>query len=268
MRLPAWLFALLTLGWSIFATYYYYCVKCGCCSDVPSVSVVTPNVQAVPILSNWDKPEATPGATFDAYKAALLMRGGIADTLLINGLYRKGEVDGPKLGLARANAVKALLAGSLPESRIRTAALMVADSMSQTKAGSSANFEWLKGVIKNTESTIIEAGNSTTILFPFNSAARDRDAKVEAYLQSLCKSHRSGGATFTIVGHTDDVGEEQENVALGLARAKAISAVLARCGIARDRLVADSKGESIPIADNTTDAGRHQNRRVVITVTP
>jgi outer membrane protein OmpA-like peptidoglycan-associated protein len=268
MRLPAWLFALLMLGWGVYSTYYYYCVKCGCCSAEAPVSALPPTTQPVPLLSNWDKPEVTPGALFDAYKATLLMRGGLADTLLINGLYRKGEVDGPKLGLARANAVKVLLAGSLPDNRIRTAALLVADSMSTTKPGVAANFEWLKGVIKNTESTIIEAGNSTTILFPFNSTSRDRDAKVEAYLQNLCKVHRTNAATFTIVGHTDDVGEEQENVILGLGRAKAISAVLARCGIARDRLFVDSKGESIPIADNTTEAGRHQNRRVVITVTP
>jgi len=71
-----------------------------------------------------------------------------------------------------------------------------------------------------------------------------------------------------VVGHTDNVGEDKENIALGLGRAKAIAKFLTSHGIAANRIQTDSKGESEPqpLADNNTEDGRHQNRRVVLTV--
>ena len=89
---------------------------------------------------------------------------------------------------------------------------------------------------------------------------------MDAYLGTLCEKHKGDQSTITIVGHTDNVGEDKENEALGLARAKSIANILQRCGIAANRLSVSSKGESEPVADNSTDDGRHQNRRVVISV--
>lgn len=270
MRLPAWFYGLLASLWAIFSFYYYFCNKCGCCGDTPAAVSALPAVPtAYPLSTNWDKSEVIKGATFDAYKTGLLAKGGLADTLVVKGLYRSGEKDGPKLGLARAESVKKMLAGEWPADRIRTVAEMVNDGMNADKpTGEAVTFDWIKGIINRTESTIIETANSATILFPFGSTARDRDRKVEDYLKNLCQAHAKDGATFTIVGHTDNVGNAQSNVTLGLNRAKAVAAVLSRCGIASSRIQTDSKGSSEPIADNNTDEGRHQNRRVVITVTP
>lgn len=64
-----------------------------------------------------------------------------------------------------------------------------------------------------------------------------------------------------INGHTDNVGDEESNLALSEARAKAVNAYLISQGIASDRLSSKGFGESRPIAENDTAEGRKQNRR-------
>jgi outer membrane protein OmpA-like peptidoglycan-associated protein len=69
-----------------------------------------------------------------------------------------------------------------------------------------------------------------------------------------------------ITGHTDDVGSEKTNQRLSEGRANAVREEIVRRGIAADRIEAEGKGESEPIADNTTEEGRAKNRRVEITI--
>jgi outer membrane protein OmpA-like peptidoglycan-associated protein len=71
-----------------------------------------------------------------------------------------------------------------------------------------------------------------------------------------------------IVGHTDSVGTEEYNMGLSERRAKAVSTHMVQNGIAATRLNVSWKGETQPIAPNTTAEGRAQNRRVEITVRP
>ncbi len=65
-----------------------------------------------------------------------------------------------------------------------------------------------------------------------------------------------------IVGHTDSIGRAKDNLALSQARATAVAKQLTKLGIPPRRLQALGKGESEPIADNTTAAGREANRRI------
>jgi outer membrane protein OmpA-like peptidoglycan-associated protein len=71
-----------------------------------------------------------------------------------------------------------------------------------------------------------------------------------------------------IVGHTDSVGTEEYNMGLSERRAKAVSTHMVRNGIAATRLNVSWKGETQPVAPNTTEDGRSRNRRVEITVRP
>lgn len=66
----------------------------------------------------------------------------------------------------------------------------------------------------------------------------------------------------TVAGHTDDVGSEGFNQTLSEARAQAAINYLASAGVDPSRLVAVGHGESRPIADNATAAGRAANRRI------
>lgn len=67
-----------------------------------------------------------------------------------------------------------------------------------------------------------------------------------------------------VQGHTDSTGTAERNRALSLQRAQAVVNVLALYGIDRARLTSRGLGADQPVGDNATDAGRQQNRRVVL----
>ena len=68
------------------------------------------------------------------------------------------------------------------------------------------------------------------------------------------------------VGHTDSIGSDEYNQKLSVRRAEAVKAYLVGKGIEKNRVYTEGKGEKQPVADNKTDAGRAQNRRVEIEV--
>lgn len=74
--------------------------------------------------------------------------------------------------------------------------------------------------------------------------------------------------TIQIAGHTDSVGAESTNQILSERRADAVKNALAAQGVNPARMRTLGYGESQPIADNNTDAGRQMNRRVTVTITP
>jgi outer membrane protein OmpA-like peptidoglycan-associated protein len=65
-----------------------------------------------------------------------------------------------------------------------------------------------------------------------------------------------------IEGHTDSQGSTRKNRKLSDRRAKAVRAYLAEHGIAKKRLLTKGFGEGEHVADNDTEEGRFQNRRV------
>jgi outer membrane protein OmpA-like peptidoglycan-associated protein len=237
-----------------------------CCEETAAPATETTGVP----LFNWngDKPVSDP--KFPDWKKGFLAAKdhGQGDTLVITGHYRANEKDGEKLALARAAAIRDMLAPELPANRVRLAAKMVDDGLAEGgNPMESASFTWSKMVLKKEESAVIESDKDVILLFPFNSTVNVRDAKVDAYLKELCEKHKATNATFSVTGHTDNVGTDEENMKMGLDRAKSVAKILMRNGIAGNRIQTSSKGKSEPVADNSTDEGRQQNRRVVITVT-
>ncbi len=69
-----------------------------------------------------------------------------------------------------------------------------------------------------------------------------------------------------IQGHTDNVGNEEDNQKLSQGRAEAVKSYLISKGIAPNRVIAKGYGTSRPIADNGTDAGKAKNRRTSLKV--
>ncbi len=65
-----------------------------------------------------------------------------------------------------------------------------------------------------------------------------------------------------IAGHTDDVGDDRDNLLLSENRARSVVAFLAKKGVDEKRLAARGFGESQPVAPNDSDANRSLNRRV------
>lgn len=103
------------------------------------------------------------------------------------------------------------------------------------------------------------------VLFPFDSdqvlpAGRDN-------LRQLANSLRNyPGTEVLIVGHTDSQGTDDYNMRLSYRRAESARQFLVAQGIAGNRIRVEGKGETEPVADNSTESGRQQNRRVEIAI--
>jgi chemotaxis protein MotB len=108
------------------------------------------------------------------------------------------------------------------------------------------------------------------VLFPSGSADLTADGK-EALTQ-VAKSLRGFASRhFIVAGHTDAVpvsGKFASNWDLSSARSVTVTQALIKSGMRPEQLVAAGYGEYDPIAKNTTEAGRQQNRRIELILEP
>lgn len=117
------------------------------------------------------------------------------------------------------------------------------------------------------ESDNYELGLSDKVLFEVDKD--DLVPEIVSRLDQLTHALTSVGIHgATVEGHTDSTGSSEYNQSLSNRRAQAVKAQFAASGMAAAEIVAVGKGETDPVADNATEAGRAQNRRVVIVVTP
>ncbi|MBO1517600.1 OmpA family protein [Psychrobacter celer] len=72
--------------------------------------------------------------------------------------------------------------------------------------------------------------------------------------------------TVNIAGHTDSRGSASYNMGLSRDRAYSVANYLTARGVSSNRINVVAYGESRPVADNSTDYGRQQNRRVELTI--
>lgn len=75
---------------------------------------------------------------------------------------------------------------------------------------------------------------------------------------------QDGKLRLVVQGHTDNVGQTQANLVLSRRRADAVVQALVGRGVPSARLRAEGRGDSAPVSDNRNEAGRAQNRRVVL----
>lgn len=73
---------------------------------------------------------------------------------------------------------------------------------------------------------------------------------------------KNNSTRIEISGHTDDIGNETDNLILSDNRAKSVSSYLIQKGINSSRILSKGYGESKPVVENTTEENRQQNRRV------
>jgi len=105
------------------------------------------------------------------------------------------------------------------------------------------------------------------VLFDVNSATLKPGAyqEINRVAQVLVQYPQTN---IQIAGHTDSTGSEAYNQELSERRAMSVRNALVNQGVDPARLRTLGFGEGQPIADNTTEAGRQLNRRVVITIAP
>ena len=94
------------------------------------------------------------------------------------------------------------------------------------------------------------------------SSFRDSLRKVAAVISEYDKT------AIHVIGHTDSTGTDSYNRQLSVRRANSVAGYLSQNGVQQQRLRMIGKGESMPIATNSSSAGRSQNRRVEIYLKP
>lgn len=257
------------IAWCFVCQQWYVCHIKQQCGESKPVVVTTPAETAPPvdnrpIVFNWDAPDAVTRPSFTAYRDSILTNLKEGQILEIVGLYSKEETapEGfPNMGAARAEEVKKLLADYLPEERMLSVYRVIKlPNDAETKAFPAILFNLIEQT-EEEEAEIVEVDDRVIIQFPFSSAEKEADPKVDAYLEKLAIRLKETKETISVTGHTDDVGSEKTNMRLGRARARHIRKILIKKGIAKKRIAIDSKGENDPVASNETEAGRRKNRR-------
>lgn len=105
----------------------------------------------------------------------------------------------------------------------------------------------------------------------FSSGSAQLTDEARAILDEIARNGLAPGAKVTVTGHTDNVplGNSPfgDNFGLGAARAASVAQEMMRSGLVQaDQISVVSKGETAPVADNLTEEGRAQNRRIEIEI--
>jgi outer membrane protein OmpA-like peptidoglycan-associated protein len=104
------------------------------------------------------------------------------------------------------------------------------------------------------------------LLFDTGSATLRPESSAQLHdVAAILKAHPQ--ANVKIGGYTDNVGTSTSNHALSQERADSVKTQLVKMGVDSSRLTTEGYGEEHPVGDNSTEAGRAQNRRISMLVT-
>ena len=105
------------------------------------------------------------------------------------------------------------------------------------------------------------------IYFAFDKSEFNSDAKTEKYFdESNAYLNQNSQARLSITGHTDAIGSDEYNQALGYRRAQSMQHYFESKGMPANKIITESRGEKEPADVNNTIAGRANNRRTTITI--
>ncbi|WP_095108068.1 OmpA family protein [Pseudomonas sp. Irchel 3E20] len=115
------------------------------------------------------------------------------------------------------------------------------------------------------QSEVITLSDQGDVLFAFDSAELTSAAR-GTLTALMSKLNNADVVSIKVVGHTDSQGSDAYNQKLSERRASSVAAFLLSNGLAPEKLTSQGLGESQPVADNNTEEGRAQNRRVELQI--
>lgn len=205
-------------------------------------------------------------------KLTLLGLIAIASTLILSGCSNwsntaKGAVIGTGGGAA-AGAVIGKTLGNTAAGAIAGAAVggtvgaIIGRNMD--RKAEKINEE-LDGVTIQRVEEGIAVSFDSGILFGFDSSTLQPEAREN--LEKLSEILNDDDETvLMVVGHTDSTGDEDYNMRLSEQRAQSAADYMTSQGLSESRVETEGRGETEPIADNSTEAGQQDNRRVEVAI--
>ncbi len=184
-------------------------------------------------------------------------RGAVVDAM---GCPLDGDKDGVPDGIDKCPDTKpgmAVDASGCPKDSDGDGVNDALDKCPGTPKGKKVDEKGCEILFDEVRSTLVLKG----VNFEFNSA--DLTPNSRTILDSVAASLREWKEIrVEVAGHTDSIGSDGYNKTLSQRRAESVRKYLVSKGVDGSRLTAKGYGESKPIADNGTDAGRAENRRV------
>jgi outer membrane protein OmpA-like peptidoglycan-associated protein len=159
----------------------------------------------------------------------------------VKGAQTEADLAGARDELARRDATSRARIESMEQELAKLA---------QTRTSDRGFIVTLPGLFFDSGKSVLKPGARNTLAKIAEQLRMNPDARIE------------------IEGHTDSVGDEAMNQALSEKRAAAVRNYLASRGLPAVRITMTGLGESAPVASNDTAAGRQQNRRVELVISP
>lgn len=168
-----------------------------------------------------------------------------------------GAIIGGSKGAAWGAGLGAVLGGS--------AGAVIGNKMDKQKK----ELEQIQGAQVETvnDGQAIKVTFESGILFPTNSSTLSAASK-NSLGQFAISLINNPDTDVKIYGHTDSTGSDAINNPLSERRAAAVYSYLLGQGVSAGRLTSQGLGSLQPVADNSTAAGRAQNRRVEVYILP
>ena len=152
-----------------------------------------------------------------------------------------------------------------PQEVLKEEAILLAQVRKQKRGDTVDRRSIIRGLGKSstTRGVTVAPRVSTHILFDTDSARirKESHTQMKEILAAL-KSKELDNVPIRIEGHTDSVGDPGYNMRLSRKRADAVFQYLKNGGINENLLSYIGKGDTEPVADNATEKGRKENRRV------
>lgn len=183
-------------------------------------------------------------------RTAIGAGGGALAGLLLGGLIGggTGRIIGAGIGGIAGGAVGYQMDKQIKELREQTAGTGI--DINEADDGQSI-------LVNLPEGVTFDVG-SYTLKPQFRTTLDDIAGSLQQYPDSL----------IDVYGHTDSTGSDAFNQTLSENRARTVANYLSTRGVSASRIRSQGFGESMPVADNTTEAGRARNRRVEIKIVP
>lgn len=277
---------LLLLAFLLFATgtrYYYVCELKGLCAAVPDepADPRLPTLQLregdTILLRDYDQfafdtsavlPRLNDNNVAFLDTVAQILRADSSRNLTITGLYRPAEAGREygffeNLGLARANVVRQeLLRRGVAENRVTLdhepapSAALAEPLTFELYLPTDQEEDYAKTAFTFTNMTFSDAN------FEFDSDIFTPGEPFQLYADSVRTYFElNPDREMIIVGHTDNIGNSQYNLDLGMRRAGSARQYFLDLGLLNE-ITTRSEGENRPVASNQTQEGRQKNRRV------